>query len=144
MDARAVVNASGGGQRLSLQLPAGGKPAKAKSMQNRAVFKLLTEAEWQSAELAGHAASALDLADGYVHLSTRMQLAETARRHFSGKGRIKLLKFDSDALSPLRWEPSRGGDLFPHLYAPLEIARAEAAWWLEPGVDGAPSLPEDI
>ncbi|WP_213269562.1 DUF952 domain-containing protein [Hyphomonas sp.] len=113
-------------------------------MQNKAVFKLLTETEWKSAELAGHAASALDLADGYVHLSTRLQLEETARRHFSGKGRIKLLRFDSDALSPLRWEPSRGGDLFPHLYAPLEIVSAEAGWWLEQGADGAPCLPEDI
>ena len=113
-------------------------------MQKMAVFKLLTEAEWHSAQQAGHAASALDLADGYVHLSTRLQLAETARRHFSGKGRIKLLKFNSDALSPLRWEPSRGGDRFPHLYAPLEIARADAAWWLEPGADGTPRLPEDI
>ena len=113
-------------------------------MQGNAVYKVLTEDEWQAAQSAGHAASALDKADGYVHLSTRAQLAETARRHFSGKGRIRLLRFDDQVLSPLRWEPSRGGDLFPHLYADLDISRADGSWWLEPGPDGAPALPEGI
>lgn len=109
-------------------------------MTTQAVYKLLTEEDWRAAELAGHTASAVDLADGYVHLSTRAQLGGTFEKHFAGKGRLRLLRFDSAALPPLRWEPSRGGDLFPHLYAPLEIARAEAAWWLEPGA----SLPEDV
>ena len=113
-------------------------------MQNASVYKLLTEDDWCAAKAAGHTSSAVDVADGYVHLSTRAQLPETAARHFAGKGRVKLLKFDSVALPPLKWEPSRGGDLFPHLYAPLEIARAQAAWWLEPGPDGALLLPEDI
>ena len=113
-------------------------------MQSAAVYKLLTEEEWKAAEQAGHAASALDRADGYVHLSTRAQLAGTAERYFAGKGRVKLLQFDSTAIAPLRWEPSRGGDLFPHLYAPLEIARAQAAWWLEPDQSGVPILPEEI
>jgi len=113
-------------------------------MQNEPVYKLLTEDEWRSAEAEGHAASALDIADGYVHLSTRSQLGETARRHFSGKGRVRLMKFDAGALLPLRWEPSRGGDLFPHLYGPLAIAGAKQSWWVEPGPDGAPSLPEDV
>lgn len=113
-------------------------------MQNTPVYKLLTEEEWRAAEAAGHTVNALDIADGYVHLSTRAQLPGTASRHFAGKGRIRLLKFDSAALPPLRWEPSRGGDLFPHLYVPLEIARAQAARWLELGPDGAPLLPEDI
>ncbi|MFN4023456.1 MAG: DUF952 domain-containing protein [Hyphomonas sp.] len=109
-------------------------------MKNTAVYKLLTEDDWRTAETAGYTASAVDLADGYVHLSTRSQLAGTREKHFTGKGRLRLLRFDCSALPPLRWEASRGGDLFPHLYAPLEIVRAEAAWWLEPG---AP-LPEDV
>ena len=113
-------------------------------MENTPVYKLLTEEDWRAAEAAGHTVTALDIADGYVHLSTRAQLPETAARYFVGKGRVRLLRFDSAALPPLRWEPSRGGDLFPHLYAPLEIARAQSAWWLEPGTDGAPILPEDI
>lgn len=109
-------------------------------MTTTAVYKLLTEDDWRAAEAAGHTAGAADLADGYVHLSTRTQLPGTLEKHFAGKGRLRLLRFDSTALPPLRWEESRGGDLFPHLYAPLEISRAEAAWWLEPG---AP-LPEDV
>lgn len=113
-------------------------------MQNTSVYKLLTEDDWRAAEAAGHTSTAIDVADGYVHLSTRAQLPETAARHFAGKGRVKLLKFESATLSPLKWETSRGGDLFPHLYAPLEIARAQADWWLEPGPDGVPLLPEDI
>lgn len=113
-------------------------------MQNTSVYKLLTEEDWRAAESSGHTAVPLDIADGYVHLSTRAQLPGTAARHFAGKGRVKLLRFDSACLAPLRWEPSRGGDLFPHLYASLEIARAEADWWLEPGADGGPLLPEGI
>lgn len=144
MDARPAGRYSSCRRNLTQQLPAGGKPAKAEMMQGNAVYKLLTEDEWQAAQSAGHAASALDKADGYVHLSTRAQLAETARRHFSGKGRIRLLRFDDQVLSPLRWEPSRGGDLFPHLYADLDISRADGSWWLEPGPDGAPALPEGI
>jgi uncharacterized protein (DUF952 family) len=108
------------------------------------VYKLLTEADWKVAELAGRTHVALDLADGYVHLSAAGQVAETARRYFSDAGRIKLLRFDAECLNALRWEPSRGGDLFPHLYGSLEIAWAEKAWWLEPGQDGAPILPEAI
>lgn len=113
-------------------------------MQNAVVYKLLTESEWHEAEIAGHAASDLDKADGYVHLSTRAQLEGTAERHFAGKGRIRLLRFQGEALAPLRWEPSRGGNLFPHLYAPLKIDLADAAWWLEPEAGGAISIPEDI
>ncbi len=113
-------------------------------MQSTSVYKLLTEKDWLAAEAVGHTLSGIDLTDGYVHLSTRAQLPGTAARYFTGRGRVRLLKFDSGSLSPLRWEPSRGGDLFPHLYAPLEIDRAVASWWLEPGQDGALLLPEDI
>ncbi|MFN3608902.1 MAG: DUF952 domain-containing protein [Hyphomonas sp.] len=113
-------------------------------MQSPTVYKLLTEEDWRAAETAGLAASALDRTDGYIHLSTRKQLAVTAERHFTGKGRVRLLQFDSGDLSPLRWEPSRGGDLFPHLYAPLEISRALASWWLEPASGGGLPLPEDL
>ena len=108
------------------------------------VYKLLTEADWAAAEMAGVTATALDLADGYVHLSTAAQVRETARRYYSGETRVRLLRFDLAALCDVRWEPSRGGDLFPHLYGPLEISKAGAAWWLMPGPDGAPQFPEDV
>ncbi len=107
------------------------------------VYKLLTETDWTAASAAGHTSSAVDLADGYVHLSTSAQVRETARRYFSGEGRVKLLRFDPETLGDIRWEPSRGGDLFPHLYGPLMTAKAEAGWWLAPGTDGAPVFPEE-
>lgn len=113
-------------------------------MPTEPVYKLLTEADWRSAEAAGQTCTALDLADGYVHLSSRAQLAETAARHFAGKGRIRLLRFQIQDLESLRWEPARGGALFPHLYAPLRGEAADFACWLEPGADGAPVVPEDV
>lgn len=108
------------------------------------VYKLLTETDWNAAKASGHTSSAADLADGYVHLSTSAQVKETARRYFSGEERVKLLRFDLETLGDIRWEPSRNGDLFPHLYGPLVIAKAEADWWLAPGADGAPVFPEEF
>lgn len=87
-------------------------------------FKLIDAAEWASALKSGrYDGSAVDLADGYIHMSTASQLAETARRHYAGRTGLVLLTVDADILGEaLRWEPSRGGDLFPHLYAPLPVA----------------------
>lgn len=108
------------------------------------VYKLLTEADWNAALASGHTASAIDLVDGYVHLSVAAQVKETARRYFSGEARVKLLRFDPETLGDIRWEPSRGGDLFLHLYGALMIEKAEADWWLVPGADGVPVFPEEF
>lgn len=108
------------------------------------IYKLLTEADWAAAEASGATATALDVADGYVHLSTRAQLHETARRYYSGQARVRLLRFDPAMLGDVRWEKSRGGDLFPHLYGVLDIAKADASWWLRPGPDGVPLFPEAV
>lgn len=105
------------------------------------VYKLLTEADWAAAQKAGITATRLDIEDGYVHLSTAAQVHETGARHYSGEPRVRLLRFDPEKLGDVRWEKSRGGDLFPHLYGPLEITKANAAWWLLPGDDGAPVFP---
>jgi len=113
-------------------------------MKTGPVYKLLTEADWAAAEAAGATSVPLDLADGYVHLSTRTQVHETARRYYSGLPRTRLLRFQPGSLGDIRWEKSRGGDLFPHLYGPLEVARADAAWWLVPGTDGTPVFPGDF
>lgn len=83
-------------------------------------YKLVDRAEWDSAIAAGaYAGSAVDRADGYIHMSTAAQVAETARRHFAGQDGLWLVEV---ALAPLgeavKWEASRGGDLFPHLFAP--------------------------
>ena len=108
------------------------------------VFKLLTEADWAAAEASGATTTALDIADGYVHLSTSAQVRETARRYYLGQPRVRLLRFDPGALGDVRWEASRGGDLFPHLYGALDIAMATASWWLVPGADGELNFPEDV
>ena len=91
-------------------------------------YKLVDRAEWTAALAAGaYAGSAVDLADGYIHMSTATQLAETARRHYAGRDGLVLVEVVLGPLGEaLKWEASRGGDLFPHLFAPLP-ATAEAA-----------------
>ena len=107
------------------------------------VYKLLTGDDWQAASAAGVTSVAIDQQDGYVHLSTRAQVEETARLHFASAKGIRLLRFAVADLPPLTWEPSRGGKMFPHLYAPLEVSRADAVWQLLRGADGALHFPED-
>ena len=90
----------------------------------RTIFKLCRASEWAEAERAGtFLGSPVDLRDGYIHFSTAEQVADTAARHFAGVDGLTLLAVDADTLgSALRWEPSRGGALFPHLYGPLPVA----------------------
>ena len=87
------------------------------------IYKILSAAEWRAAERTGaFSGSAIDQRDGYIHFSTAGQAVETARKHFSGQRGLVLLSVDVAALGDrLRWEPSRGGVLFPHLYGALEL-----------------------
>ncbi len=87
------------------------------------IFKIVGVEEWRAAEAAGvFAGAAGDRADGYIHFSTAAQTPETAAKWFAGRGDLVLAAVDADALGPaLRWEPSRGGALFPHLYGPLAL-----------------------
>jgi uncharacterized protein (DUF952 family) len=108
------------------------------------IYKICSEALWREAERVGvFAGAAIDLEDGYIHFSTAAQAPETAARHFAGQGDLVLVAIDSGALGDgLRWEPSRGGDLFPHLYGPL---RLDAVRWVRPlplGPDGRHVFPE--
>ncbi|HZW17088.1 MAG TPA: DUF952 domain-containing protein [Brevundimonas sp.] len=91
-----------------------------------AIYKLVDRTEWSRARATGeYDGSAVDRADGYIHMSTDRQLAETARRHYAGRDGLVLVTIDPTVLGEaLRWEPSRGGDLFPHLYGPLPVAAA--------------------
>ena len=103
------------------------------------VYKIMTGAEWRAALGGGRfEGSAVDLADGYIHLSTAAQAQETAAKHFRGQTGLVLVTLDADALSPLKWEPSRGGALFPHLYGPLDVTLALEVRPLDLGPDGAP------
>lgn len=87
------------------------------------IYKILRRAEWEALRRAGETLGApVDLSDGYIHLSTAAQVVETAARHFSEESDLVLVAVDSTRLGDaLRWEPSRGGQLFPHLYAPLRL-----------------------
>jgi uncharacterized protein (DUF952 family) len=89
------------------------------------IFKLCRASEWAEAERSGtFLGSPVDLRDGYIHFSTAEQVVETATRHFAGVDGLMLLAVDADTLgSALRWDPSRGGALFPHLYDQLPVAR---------------------
>jgi uncharacterized protein (DUF952 family) len=88
------------------------------------VYKICTAAEWRDAERDGrYRGSAVDRRDGFIHFSTAAQAAETAARHFAGQRDLVLVSVDADALGDrLKWEPSRGGALFPHLYGDLPLA----------------------
>jgi len=100
------------------------------------IYKLLTVREWQAAKEAGEfAGSEFDKADGFVHFSTAEQVVQTAALHFTGQRGLAMLTVDADELGDaLRWEPSRGGDLFPHLYAPLKVSAVVAEVELPDGV----------
>jgi uncharacterized protein (DUF952 family) len=106
------------------------------------IYKILPRGDWDAARAAGRfAGSAVDLEDGYIHFSTAAQAQETARRHFHGQADLVVLQVEADDLGEaLRWEPSRGGALFPHLFAPLDVARVIAVTAAPLGEDGVPQL----
>jgi uncharacterized protein (DUF952 family) len=113
------------------------------------IYKLMTREEWEAAKAAGvFRGSAHDLRDGYIHFSAAAQLKETALKYFSGTPDLVLLAVDIERLngvpSKLRWEPSRGGDLFPHLYADLPVTAVVRVAPVPLASDGTPLLPENL
>lgn len=110
------------------------------------IYKICPEALWHAAEAKGvFEGSAVDLADGYIHFSTGKQVHETAAKHFRGQRDLLLIAVSPATLGDgLRYEPSRGGALFPHLYATLDPRQVRSVVKLETGDDGVPLIPEDI
>ena len=102
------------------------------------IYKICDAALWREAERAGAFVGApVDRADGYIHFSTADQVRETAARHFAGRDGLVLVAVEAAALgAALRYEPSRGGALFPHLYGPLPVSAARWAKPLRLGADG--------
>ena len=87
------------------------------------IFKILLPQEWRELQRDRQTDGAqIDVQDGYIHFSTAAQLRETAAKHFAGEKEIFVVAFDTEQMEgPLKWEESRGGDLFPHLYERLDI-----------------------
>ena len=106
------------------------------------IYKILPASEWRAAQAQGvFKGSGIDLADGYIHFSTGGQAQETARRYFAGLTDLMLLTLEADDLGPsLKWEPSRGGDLFPHLYGDLGLDKVLDARAIALDAAGIPVL----
>ena len=111
---------------------------------DRLVYKIAPRALWEAAEMTGvFAGASIDFEDGYIHLSSGAQVRETARLYFAGQQDLLLIGIETAALGDaLKWEPSRGGDLFPHLYAPLEFTAVDFVMPLPLGPDGSHQFPE--
>ncbi|MCO5091777.1 DUF952 domain-containing protein [Bosea sp. (in: a-proteobacteria)] len=110
------------------------------------IYKICPAPLWREAEARGRFDGApVDLADGYIHFSTAAQLAETAAKHFAGQDGLLVVAVEAERLGPaLRYEPSRGGALFPHLYAALD---PQAARWIAPlprKADGSHAVAEAL
>jgi uncharacterized protein (DUF952 family) len=108
------------------------------------IYKICAATAWREAERAGRFRGAsVDLRDGFIHFSSAAQVAETAAKHFAGAADLVLVAVDAGALGDaLRWEPSRAGALFPHLYGALPFA---AVLWAKPlplAADGRHIFPE--
>lgn len=115
-------------------------------MRQPLFYKILTNSEWQTALQTGHfLGSAVDVSDGFIHFSTADQIHETGRRYFTGERGLVLIEFaTADFGDDLKWEASRGGDLFPHLYVELPCKLAKRQWDLLLGEGGIPLFPDEF
>jgi uncharacterized protein (DUF952 family) len=110
------------------------------------IYKISPRDAWLKAQAQGTFVGApIDLQDGYIHFSTATQVRETAARHFVGQANLILAVIRTDDLGDaLRWEPSRGGELFPHLYAPLAMQAVAEVFDLPLLQDGSHDFPEHV
>lgn len=111
------------------------------------IYKIFTPDDWLALERGGTSqGSAHDRKDGFLHFSTAAQLAETLRVHYDGAGPLILARVPTHTLDPgsLKWETSRDGALFPHLYAPLRRSQIDQHWPLSPDERGAYALPQSL
>jgi uncharacterized protein (DUF952 family) len=110
------------------------------------VYKLVAADLWRAAEDRGvFTGAGIDLNDGFIHLSSAAQARRTAQLYFKGQGNLVLVAVDGASLGDaLKYEPSRDGDLFPHLYGPLPLAAVLSVRPLLIGTDGSHIFPKDI
>ena len=112
-------------------------------MDEALIYHMCRREEWRGAEAAGsYGGSSQDRADGFIHFSTAAQIAESAARHRAGQRDLVLVAVEPRALGDaLRWEPSRGGALFPHLHGALPLAAVKWVEDLPLGPDGHHRFP---
>lgn len=108
------------------------------------IYKVCSASAWREAERQGaYCGSADDRRDGFIHFSTASQVAGTVAKHFAGQTGLFLIAVDADVLGDaLRWEPSRGGELFPHLYGELDTGAVTEIRDLRARSDGSHDVPE--
>lgn len=108
------------------------------------LYRILSRTDWAAAQAAGaFAGSAHDSRDGFIHFSTAAQMRATAAKHYAGQADLVLLAVDAARLdAPLKWEPARDNDLFPHLYGPLPVAAVVNVSPLPLGADGRHVFPD--
>jgi uncharacterized protein (DUF952 family) len=108
------------------------------------IYKVCSASAWREAERQGaYRGSADDRRDGFIHFSTASQVAGTVAKHFAGQAGLFLIAVDADALGEaLKWEPSRGGELFPHLYGELDTGAVVEIRDLRVRSDGSHDIPE--
>lgn len=113
-------------------------------MTGRIIYHMCRRGEWEAAEAAGvYHGSSQDREDGFIHFSTAAQIVDSAAKHRAGQSGLVLLSVDAAALGDaLKWEASRGGALFPHLYGPLPLAAVRRADDLPLGPDGRHVFPD--
>jgi len=110
------------------------------------IYHMCRRDEWRAAEAEGtYQGSSQDAADGFIHFSTAAQLAASAAKHRAGQPDLVLLTVDAKALgAALRWEPARGGEMFPHLYGALALDAVVRVDDLPLGADGRHVLPPGV
>lgn len=112
-------------------------------MTKNLIYHICRKTEWEAAQARGrYEGSSQDRADGFIHFSNASQVVASAAKHRAGQEGLVLIVVDPDALGPaLRWEPSRGGVPFPHLYGPLPLGAVRAVEDLPLGPDGQHVFP---
>lgn len=107
------------------------------------IYHMCRAEEWQAAQASGfYLGSSQDVVDGFIHFSTADQVVESAAKHRAGQAGLLLLAVEAATLGDaLKWEPSRGGQLFPHLYGPLPTGAVRSARELPLAADGLHLFP---